>query len=835
MKKSKLTRSLLAACSIVALSAVMYGCSSSGEDEAQMNADMYKAQLDALNAAAMAELAEGETLTPETYAQILAAAAADKAEALRLAGVAADEAKAEALRLAGLAADEAKAEALRLAGVAADEAKAEALRLAGLAADEAKAEALRLAGVAADEAKAEALRLAGVAADEAKAEALRLAGVAADEAKAEALRLAGLAAGADKAEALRLAGVAADEAKAEALRLAGLAADEAKAEALRLAGVAADEAKAEALRLAGLAADEAKAEALRLAGVAADEAKAEALRLAGLAAGADKAEALRLAGVAADEAKAEALRLAGLAADEAKADAVAAALGEARATTALSTYATAQGALNIAKATYDLDPTVANAMAYMAAAQAAKTAADAANTAAAHGTDAQQQIAADAVTDTGGAVTAASSAVASATQIAGITADAIQRAMAIVPSPSGMAPAFIVATERTRADGTTVTVTDPNEAGDEDDEKLDASTTTAPYLAASWIGSKHERTDDDGVEEVVTVYTDIANAGDEPFNTYYSESGRLGVTGSLSGGVLNINEDQAKEAGEAGLLSSPHFARSGNQIITYPDDDDTTDDVDESDARMFAGMFHGIPGEYTCTGNVCTSTADKDGNLLTLVGEWSFDPDTAPEGEPHKVFGVTPDPDHIHFGYWLQTTPGEDDDPTTYAFNTFVGGADTFAPGSVSSLEGQAEYEGNAAGIYVRKTLKSTGEVASAVTGEFQADADLTAYFGGADVRASNHFRIEGTVTNFMDGSMELGGWSVKLEKHEFGQNPTDSEFSGGTTVGSEGVDKGAWSGTFYGPDAGDAMPSAVAGEFNAHFTNGHAAGAYGTTIVEEE
>ena len=33
MKKTKLTRSLLAACSIVALTAVMYGCVHSGDDD----------------------------------------------------------------------------------------------------------------------------------------------------------------------------------------------------------------------------------------------------------------------------------------------------------------------------------------------------------------------------------------------------------------------------------------------------------------------------------------------------------------------------------------------------------------------------------------------------------------------------------------------------------------------------------------------------------------------------------------------------------------------------------------------------------------------------------
>jgi hypothetical protein len=339
------------------------------------------------------------------------------------------------------------------------------------------------------------------------------------------------------------------------------------------------------------------------------------------------------------------------------------------------------------------------------------------------------------------------------------------------------------------------------------------------------------------------------------FNAYYGAgTNRTGVTGPLTGGVLALDELAAGDtpaiaAAKAALLASPHFARAGDQIITYPGDDTATEDVDEGEARMFAGTFNGIPGEYTCTGDLCQTTADAKGNLLTFVGTWSFDPDSAPEGKPHKVFGVTPDPDHIHFGYWLKTTPGEDGEPTTYEIDTFAGGSDadgaaTYDAGTVSALLGQAEYEGDAAGIYVRKTLKSTGEVASAVTGEFQADADLTAYFGGEDVRASNAFHIEGTVTNFMDGSKELSGWTVTLKKREFTNNA--SAFTAGETVGSAGVDEGAWSGTFFGPQVTDdpdtttvdesenVHPTGVAGEFNAHFSNGHVAGAYGTTIVED-
>ena len=58
MKKTKLTRSLLAACSIVALSTVMYGCVHSGGDDGEAPVvempDLGPAQMAALDAAAAA-------------------------------------------------------------------------------------------------------------------------------------------------------------------------------------------------------------------------------------------------------------------------------------------------------------------------------------------------------------------------------------------------------------------------------------------------------------------------------------------------------------------------------------------------------------------------------------------------------------------------------------------------------------------------------------------------------------------------------------------------------------------------------------------------------------
>ena len=78
MKKTKLTRSLLAACSIVALSAVMYGCSSGGDDAR----DALQSELDALQGA----LPEGQELNPETLQQVYADKAAAEAEVTLLMG-----------------------------------------------------------------------------------------------------------------------------------------------------------------------------------------------------------------------------------------------------------------------------------------------------------------------------------------------------------------------------------------------------------------------------------------------------------------------------------------------------------------------------------------------------------------------------------------------------------------------------------------------------------------------------------------------------------------------------------------------------------------------------
>ena len=145
MKKTKLTRSLLAACSIVALSAVMYGCAHTDSGPSQEELDVANAATAAaeakadVDAAAAATAAEEAAATAATAAEEAAAAAATAAEeAAATAATAAEEAAAAAATAAEEAAA-AAATAAEEAAAAAATAAEEAAAAAATAADDAEA------------------------------------------------------------------------------------------------------------------------------------------------------------------------------------------------------------------------------------------------------------------------------------------------------------------------------------------------------------------------------------------------------------------------------------------------------------------------------------------------------------------------------------------------------------------------------------------------------------------------------------------------------------------------------------------------------------------------
>ena len=307
-------------------------------------------------------------------------------------------------------------------------------------------------------------------------------------------------------------------------------------------------------------------------------------------------------------------------------------------------------------------------------------------------------------------------------------------------------------------------------------------------------------------------------------------SNRDGVTGATAvadgiGGVLTLAVGMA--TGDSKLFEgTPEFPSGDRQTFTYMDDAATT-----GDEREFDGMFNGVAGEYACTDTSCTVTTDKDGDVTTLSGVWTFTP-AAKDLTKVMIPGVNHDADYLSFGYWVRAT--EKDDGTTYGVGTFFAGVPE--SDTLTRLTGTAKYSGKAAGMYGKKTLTPDGGVAALDTGHFTADANLTANFGGDTVAVAKQFSVTGSVSSFDDATSGIrvdNAWTVELGKGTVNQDT--GAITGGTTTG-----QGTWNGQFFGAVTPDndsttdvdetVYPSGVAGEFNGHFPNGHVIGAFGAT-----
>ena len=227
--------------------------------------------------------------------------------------------------------------------------------------------------------------------------------------------------------------------------------------------------------------------------------------------------------------------------------------------------------------------------------------------------------------------------------------------------------------------------------------------------------------------------------------------------------------------------------------------------------------YKGIGGTVFCAGSDCKVEGEQDSEMLT--GSWYFAPDDAKDTYVADDESYTEETDYASYGYWFQV----DAESGAVTFNTFAAkgeGTETqngdFATAANADLAGTAEYAGSAIGMSVYKTF-SAGKQTSIASGEFTAAVGLTATFGdGADAG------VKGTVDGFMGPAVDTG-WSVDLERAEFGTNGE----ANGVGVADGGGGAGAWSNGTYGPT--DERPVGIFGTFNAHFSNGHAAGAYAT------
>ena len=402
--------------------------------------------------------------------------------------------------------------------------------------------------------------------------------------------------------------------------------------------------------------------------------------------------------------------------------------------------------------------------------------------------------------------------------------------------------------------------------------KLTMTEDMAPSVGRFASGSVHSRTHM-GVTDTVYAYETRNAPGPQAWNTLYP------VTNTPADGVneVSLNEPESTTVQKFNVLefvtngadnnvmesakkfAGDMFPSSASQTNTYyanqAYDDIPTKDRGTTDVRgrTFDGMFHGIPGEYVCEATAatgCMAGTNNRGQIVTLVGAWTFTPSNLDIGVTgHMVQGVVNDADYLTFGYWVQKD--EDEDETTIGVSTFASGTPltTTYLADWANLEGTADYEGKAVGKFVKKTLASDGMATISDGGTFTADANLKAYFGGSAISFNDSFTVGGTIDDFRndDGDMIDSNWSVKL-KASFGTDSTNngtkdtltSDFKGTTSASGPAGD---WGGSFYGtpmnsdgtedvPSATntDAYPTSVAGEFDAHFSNGHTLGAFGAT-----
>ena len=346
-----------------------------------------------------------------------------------------------------------------------------------------------------------------------------------------------------------------------------------------------------------------------------------------------------------------------------------------------------------------------------------------------------------------------------------------------------------------------------------------------------------EEADDDGnvVEQIVLVDHTIT----APKRTSFARVHPINATTGVSTDKTNDDPDDTYEAltvaaANAMLVKSDDFVASAGTVTTLTFDGDSTADNNKDDAAEVAGTYDGAPGTYRCNGTGdCTVVLTRGpmGKVTTAVtGDWVFTPDSGA-----KVYVV--DREYASFGIWLMRTTDADGVLTYDTVDTFAMG--TEVTGSVNDVAGTASYKGSALGVYVHNVLDSGGEIASATSGMFTADAELTATFGQEPVSDTDTTdsiadsqvnTITGTIDKFELEGGEAQKWSVELARGDI--TGDTGVFSGNTKGGGA---EGEYSGTFRGPTGDDNVaPSTVGGEFTANFLNGNVAGGFGATKQDD-
>ncbi len=226
--------------------------------------------------------------------------------------------------------------------------------------------------------------------------------------------------------------------------------------------------------------------------------------------------------------------------------------------------------------------------------------------------------------------------------------------------------------------------------------------------------------------------------------------------------------------------------------------------------------YKGIPGVAVCLGGSAGCSVNDAGRL---GAGWYF------TAEDHTVLYIlnpttaartttlyVPDIDHAQWGHWLAVAEDGTVTVHTYAYSPGNESGLDLARDTTEGAANTATYTGSAAGMSVHKTFDGNGNQMGINSGAFTADVELTATFGTTP-------RLSGTVDNFQGGAHTDSGWSVNLQ---------ETNLAAGASL--TGVAKGSgqagdW--TAQGHGTSGERPTGFFGNFEVHFTDGHASGAY--------
>ena len=342
---------------------------------------------------------------------------------------------------------------------------------------------------------------------------------------------------------------------------------------------------------------------------------------------------------------------------------------------------------------------------------------------------------------------------------------------------------------------------------------------------------------DNGAGPRVTHGTDLApTTGDNAvaMANRYMMNDAMGMTFAMIVGEGNLMDMRVAGTGGGTRIvraMSVDGMKTMDLFSTVPDPVATADGT-EIDADV---EYKGIPGLLFCAGGDCM--VEGAGDARKLTGSWYV----AADNPMHYYMKPADDPEtpavdesrmyrqdtmYAIWGHWLTVADNGEATVTTFARAGTSDGApanpgnwDAADPADANLSGTTATYSGMAAGRSVHKTTDTNGMVTDIQSGRFEADVMLTAKFADTPM-------LGGTIDNFRAAQGSNPGavdssWTVTLTE----TTPIGGAVADGVADAS-GQD-GTWTATSHGE--ADMRPAGIYGGFNAHFTDGHVAGAYAT------